>query len=67
MLQDKYPFVQRTLPQSEEVFVMQTKNPQWVIQIISFASKEKYDSFIKERYPGTYTPNEKYQLIAMAV
>ena len=67
MLQDKYPFVQITLPQREEVFVMQTKNPQWVIQIISFASKEKYDSFIKERYPGTYTPNEKYQLIAMAV
>ena len=67
IFQDKYPFVQITLPQREEIFVMQTENPQWVIQIIPFVNKEKFDTFIKEKCPGTYTPNEKHLLVSIAV
>ena len=67
MLQNKYPFLQVKLPEREELFLMQTENPQWIIQIMPFENKKQYDIFVKETCPGTYTPSEKHLLIAMAV
>ena len=67
LLQNKYPFIEIKIPERNEIFFMQTEHPQWVIQIISFENQERYNAFIKEKCPGTYTPNEEQLAVAMAV
>lgn len=66
-LKVKYPFLEVSLPDRKEKFLLQTDNPQWLVQIIIFENKKQYDSFIKQQCIGTYTIDEVHRIAAMTV
>ena len=66
-LQNNYPYMKVELPGREETFILQTANPQWVIQIIPFESKEQYQLFIDKQVKDTYSINHEMLVAAMAV
>ena len=66
-LKAKYPFLEVSLPGRDETFLLQTDNPQWLIQILVFKDDKQYKSFIKKQCIGTYAIDDKYRIAAMTV